>query len=357
MMKNIISLLYVMIISAVVAAQPSLQFDKNTHDFGEILEENGPVNFKFEFTNLGTAPVIISNVKASCGCTTPGWTKEPVMPGKRGFIEAQYNPLNRPGSFRKSLTIYSNSKDGNSTVYIQGKVTPKARSLAETLPTMIGNLKMRTRAFNMGNITNNKTFEKKFDIYNNGTNPIEIVSTEAPAYISLSFEPASIAAKSAAKLVISYDATAPVELGYLRDDFKIITNDSDQEVKKLSAIATIREYFPPMTAAEAAEAPKLKFEKTIIEFGTVAAGEPVSAEFSFTNQGRSDLDIRQVKANCNCTKTSVEPSVIKPGQSGKLILTFNTDGRKGVQHQQVSIFSNDPKRSMQMVALRGTVKN
>ncbi len=340
-----------------VVAQPSIQFDESTHDFGEILEENGPVNFKFEFTNMGTAPLIVNNVKASCGCTTPGWTKEPVMPGKKGFIDAQYNPVNRPGSFRKSLIIYSNAGSGNSTIYIQGSVTPKARSLAETLPTKIGNLKLRTRTVNIGNITNEKTIEKNFDIYNDGDSPISLIKTDAPEFVAISFVPSEIAPGEAGKMAVKYDAVKRNELGYVRDDITLYTNESEMEVKKLSAIATIKEYFPPMSNEELVNAPKLKFEKTVMEFGSVDEGEPVSAEFTFTNLGKSDLDVRDIKSNCNCTKTRVEPSSVKPGESGKVILTFNTDGRKGVQHQQVTVFSNDPKGSMQMVALRGMVNS
>ncbi len=356
-MKSIGLIILLSISSTLLSAQAVIQFDKDTHNFGEILEENGPVNFKFEYTNMGTAPLIINNVKASCGCTTPGWTKEPVMPGKRGYIEAQYNPLNRPGSFRKSLTIYSNNSEGNKVIYIQGNVTPKPRSLAETLPTKIGNLKIRTRTFNVGNVTNNRQITKTFDVYNDGDAAISLVKVEAPEHINISFNPAAIEPKGSGKIIVKYDAVKRGELGYVRDDLKLYTNEAEMEVKKLSTIATIREYFPPMSSEQAAKAPKLKFEKTIIEFGSVKQGEPVSADFSFTNLGKTALNIRQIKTNCNCTKSSMENENIAPGATGKISVIFNTDGRKGVQHQQITVFSNDPKGSMQMLALRGTVNS
>lgn len=356
-MKNIAVTFLALVFSltAFSQAKPQLKFDEDTHDFGEIMEENGPVDYKFEFTNLGTAPLIINNVKASCGCTTPGWTREPVMPGKRGYIEARYNPLNRPGSFRKSLTIYSNAEGGSSQVYIQGRVTPKPKSLAETLPTKIGNLKMRTSTLNIGNITNNAEVVKSFDIYNDGDTPINVSSVETPDFISASFEPASIAPASAGKLVVKYDPVKKGELGYVRDYFTVTTNETNAPVKKLSAVATIREHFN-LSATELATAPKLKFEKTIIEFGNTKSGEPVNAEFTFVNQGKDDLNIREIKTNCDCTKAEIDSKNLKPGESGKVFVTFNTDGRKGVQHQQITVFSNDPKGSMQMIALRGTVE-
>lgn len=338
-----------------VQAQAVIQFDKDTHNFGEILEENGPVKFKFEFTNMGTAPLIVSGVKASCGCTTPGWTREPVLPGKRGFIEAQYNPQNRPGSFRKSLTVSSNNSGGNKVIYIQGNVTPKPRSLAETLPTKIGNMKIRTRTFNLGHMTNNNTSSKSFDVYNDGDQPFSIVNVDAPDFVTVSFIPESIQPKGSGKIVVTYDPAKKSELGYVRDKLTVTTNEADMPVKKLNVIATIKEYFPPMSPEELAQAPQMRFEKTVIEFGSVSAGEPVSGEFTFTNNGKKPLNIREVKTNCDCTKSKLSGNDIAPGATGRISVTFNTDGRKGVQHQQVTVFSNDPKRSMQMIALRGTV--
>ena len=64
---------------------------------------------EFVFTNNGNQPLVLTAVKASCGCTTPSWTKEPVLPGQSGHIKASYNSKNRPGRFHKSITITSNA--------------------------------------------------------------------------------------------------------------------------------------------------------------------------------------------------------------------------------------------------------
>jgi len=107
------------------AQQPVLTFDKTTHDFGKIKEQNGLASVTFTFTNKGDAPLVINRVQASCGCTTPTWTKEPVLPGKTGTVTAAYNPQSRPGSFIKTITVFSNA-NGNATVLtIKGDVIPK----------------------------------------------------------------------------------------------------------------------------------------------------------------------------------------------------------------------------------------
>ena len=85
--------------------EDEVEFKSTTHDFETINEDDGPVSHSFKFTNNSNSVVIITDVKASCGCTSPDWTKQPIMKGKEGFIKATYNPKNRPGGFNKTLTV------------------------------------------------------------------------------------------------------------------------------------------------------------------------------------------------------------------------------------------------------------
>jgi len=100
--------------------------DKNdTYDFGKVPE--GPVaEHVFEFKNVGKEPLIISNANASCGCTTPEWNKEPILPGKKGKITVRYNTQGRVGPIAKSVYITSNAalEEGKDRyeLYIKGEV-------------------------------------------------------------------------------------------------------------------------------------------------------------------------------------------------------------------------------------------
>ena len=100
-------------------SQPVIEFQQSTYDFGQI-EEGAVATHIFIFKNVGDQPLILSKVKASCGCTIPSWTKDPVMPGEEGFVKASYNSKNRPGGFHKSITITSNASSSTKIVYIKG---------------------------------------------------------------------------------------------------------------------------------------------------------------------------------------------------------------------------------------------
>ena len=97
-----------------------------TYDFGDIVETSGPASHVFTVMNNGEMPLVISRVVASCGCTTPDWTKEPIAPGKTGEIKVTYTPAGRPGKFVKTISVYSNGKaDGNYVLTIRGNVVQK----------------------------------------------------------------------------------------------------------------------------------------------------------------------------------------------------------------------------------------
>ena len=113
-----------------VAATPNnpnkaeFKFDKESHDFGSV--QQGPAAiYDFKFANTGKEPLILTNVVASCGCTTPKWSKDPVAPGKDGDILVSFDTNGRPGTFTKAVTISSNSKTPIKVLYIKGIVEAK----------------------------------------------------------------------------------------------------------------------------------------------------------------------------------------------------------------------------------------
>lgn len=109
---------------------PTLNFEFETYDFGDV-NEGDDASVDFVFTNNGKEKLIITDVKASCGCTTPFWSKEPVMPGEKGQITAKYNTQGRPGTFNKAITITSNANEETKRIFIKGNVIGKAANADE----------------------------------------------------------------------------------------------------------------------------------------------------------------------------------------------------------------------------------
>ncbi len=98
-----------------------LTFDTLRHNFGKFSKNAPRVNCSFRFTNTGTAPLIIHQAFASCGCTVPTYTKEPIKPGETGAIDVTYDGTDKfPGHFQKTITVRSNAVNEVIRLTIEG---------------------------------------------------------------------------------------------------------------------------------------------------------------------------------------------------------------------------------------------
>ncbi len=104
--------------------QASIKFDATTNNFGSFSEKEPVQKCVFTFTNAGTAPLVINQAIASCGCTVPKYTKQPVAPGETGKIDVTYNGKGRyPGHFKKTITVRTNGDPEMTRLYIEGDMT------------------------------------------------------------------------------------------------------------------------------------------------------------------------------------------------------------------------------------------
>ena len=114
-MKKLLMIAVLLVSASAAFAQsakqngPVMTWDKNTHDFGSIVQGD-VVEHTFKFTNTGNEPLIITNVQVSCGCTTPkGWPRDPVMPGGSGELTVAFNSTGKMGAQTKPVIIISNA--------------------------------------------------------------------------------------------------------------------------------------------------------------------------------------------------------------------------------------------------------
>lgn len=110
--------------TATAAQASGITWTKDVHDFGSI-EKGKPVSYDFTFKNTTKQTVLITNVKASCGCTATNYTKTPIKPGETASVTATYNAA-APGNFTKTVTVTTNDSEVNKILTIKGKVDDNA---------------------------------------------------------------------------------------------------------------------------------------------------------------------------------------------------------------------------------------
>lgn len=101
--------------------QPSLKFEEILHNFGNLVEGT-QATFKFKYTNTGKAPLILSDVKPPCSCTTTEWPKDPLLPGKSAIIKVTFDSKGKSGSFSKTIEVKHNGESGRDYITIKGMV-------------------------------------------------------------------------------------------------------------------------------------------------------------------------------------------------------------------------------------------
>lgn len=329
----------------VVVAQtkPKIVFDKTEHDFGSFKESDGDQTFAFKFTNSGSVPLILNSVNASCGCTTPKWTREPVAPNATGEIVVSYNPKNRPGVFTKAITVGSNAENSNVVLTIKGQVEQREKTLAELYPRQIGELRAKSNHVSFAQLKQTAVETQELELVNDTDKPIAVGFQTVPAHIKVSVSPATIPAKGKGMLTLTYDAKAANTYGFASHRIFLSLNGSKDYKNSIGVSATIEEDFTALTPEQLANAPVAAFNEMSHDFGAMKQGDKKEYTFMLTNNGKSDLHIRNVRSSCGCTAVAPAQKVIAAGQSAPIKVTFDSRGKRGRQSKAITVITNDPK--------------
>ncbi len=348
---SITALFFLMNVGIAQQREATISFEKEKWDFGTINENDGNVSYKFAFKNTGNTPLIISDVKASCGCTTPDWTKSPITPGGSGYVEVTYNPANRPGAFSKTIRVTTNASNSSVVLTIEGNVNPKEKLLIDNYPQVLGSLNFRSTRVGFAKIMNTEEKTDSFLVYNNSSEAITMTFVDVPKYIKLVATPAKLAPGKTGQILVTFDGKNCNEWDFVMDRIKMKQNTELITSGYLSVSANLREDFSALTESERAKAPVIEFESTTFNFGTITEGESVSYTYKFKNTGKSNLIIRKIKASCGCTATQLDNNTIAPGETGSITVTFNSRGKKGQQNKSISVTTNDPDDARSRVSL------
>lgn len=336
-----------------------VQFREETFDFGMITEEGGPVLHEFLFTNNSGRPVKILSVQASCGCTTPSWSKEPVASGKTGFIQASYNPKGRPGYFNKSLTVTTDLDPTPIILQIKGQVQVQGEvSKGTEFQIANGGWKLKSGSFNLGKVfLQDEQTVRDFPFVNAGQKAITYSGTYVgPAYITAEVTPKTLQPGERGHIRITYNGKLKATYGFQSDNIQLITDDELNPTKSFSVYATLEDNFTDIKPEDLARAPQLRLQTTSFDMGRVRANQTTVKEVPVMNTGKKELDIRALQGNCACVVASAERTKLKPGESTTVRIEFNPGDRKGNQTKAVTFYSNDPQNPVQRMTFTAYIE-
>jgi hypothetical protein len=360
-MKRLLFIFSLLIFAISVKSQiasTKMQLSATEHDFGTFKEEAGRQTFDFIVTNTGTEPLVIQNVVASCGCTTPEWTKQPIPVGAKGKVTAIYDPNNRPGQFNKTLSVFANTKPEVTVITIKGEVIPHEKTVEELYTFAVGGVRFESNHLAFTNVKKTEKKMRVMQLINTSAEPVKVEFDAVPAHLTLISNPETLKPGQKGMVEGTYDATKNGGWGNVNDMVKIKLNGVVQENLFYYVSANLVEDFSSLSKSELENAPVFKVAATTVDLGKIKGATQNEVEFKFTNEGKSDLLIRFIRSTCGCTAVQQgnQGVGIKPGESSTIKAVFNSGTYSGKVTKAIYVYTNDPKNSEVVLMLTADVE-
>ena len=335
-----------------VSAQKGAVIDSDelTYNFGIISEEEGLASHVFVIKNTGGAPLVINRVTASCGCTRPEWSKEPVAPGKTTNLKVSYDPTGRPGPFTKMVSIYSNGKKGSFNLAIKGTVTARPFRADFSYPYAIGELKLHTKTVLFSSVIPTETAGERIMVVNSGKEDLEVRMDKLPSYLIAEINPKVLSAGETGEITLLLDGHSVKKPGRYTTSLNLVVGKGKTEAKgSVLVSANVVDDFSKLSATAKANAPQIQLSSTLVDFGTLPNKGKVSRELKVTNVGKSKLLIHSISCENELVSLQGNKREIKPGATVSYTILLHPKEIKTKLEALVNIVCNDPNGPVRLI--------
>ena len=353
-MKKILTLISAAIMSLAASAGPEITWLTLVHNFGAFNEDDGRAVCEFRFVNTGDEPLTVLSARASCGCTQPSYPHESVAPGDTAAISVAYDPAGRPGRFRKTVTVDTNTPGGKSRLTVMGVVIGGAASVAGRYPVDKGALQLRNPEVIFGQVKRPHLKTVFAEAYNRTSDSLPMSVVAKPRYVDINFEP-KVAAPGEQLSIICYLRSNEAGLYGLVEDSIVVAAGKERISIPMSAVVV--EDFSRMTSADIAKAPVAQLEGDNLDFGTISreAGA-VTRTLRLDNNGKSTLEVRRVYSSNPGVDVSVDRTSVKKGKSADIKVTVDPAAIPGkLINANITVITNDPITPTQTVRVLGVL--
>ena len=331
---------------------PVFTCEEKVHDFGKIREIERYAMHEFVIKNTGTAPLVISHVLSSCGCAQPEWSQKPIEPGQEGFVFITYDMKDRPGPFRKNITVFSNESRMRQVLTILGDVIPKPEMLNVLFHDTIGSVQLERTSFLFYTVRPQEMLSSDIWIRNFGAEDVNVAIEEVPKFIHVTV-PDRLISDYPERMKVELDATQVDENMRGRVLSQFIWKETDASGKTMTRSIPLSvnfiDDFLSMTAAEKADAPSLEFSTQFLEYGKLKT-KRVYKELVITNTGKSALHLHSITVDDpKATITGVKKKMLQPEETLKIRIYVNPKDFKDYFATDLVVVSNDPKKPVREV--------
>ncbi|SHN32256.1 Protein of unknown function [Cyclobacterium lianum] len=334
-----------------------LVWEQTMINVGAVLEENGTASADFYFVNKTDTLVLIEEVLTDCGCTLAEYSADTIPKDKVGMVRVNYDQQSRGGTFSKMILVRSNVDTDGDTLFLEGVNVPFPNDPASHYKVRKGGLGFVFETNNLGTLFTNKAKIKPLDFYNFNDYPLQLnqMQEDLPEYVQVQMIPAVVPPNTRGVLEIIYDPALKNDLGFVEEEINLSLISSERISLDLDLIAIIHEYFDPVPVSQLDSVPKLKISELEVDLGNISSGKKVSKLISLENAGPRPLNLRKVVSNCGCVSIDLPGEDLAAGEKMDLVFTFDTKGRRGIDHKTITLFSNDPLNPTQTILIKSRI--
>lgn len=334
-----------------------LKFRETEWNFGEIMEDGGVVSHKFIFRNSGAVPVAIDRANASCGCTTPSYTRSLVQPGGEGSVTVSFDPMGYPGIVSKSVVVVSGGGKYYDLLVIGGKVIPRRKTVEEEYPhELAGGLRVDNTVLAFGQVAQGGASSMVVRYINTSDKAVKLEAVQEDGNGLLEIHaPQTVCAGCRGEITFTYDLTENQgRYGMTEDTVRLIV-DGHPSQKMIYAIMTGVDDF---ASRDTDTAPRMTLNGQFHNFGEIRRRTmPYTYRITLTNDGKEQLNIRSVSEKSGMRATLRAGMTIAAGESLPFdVLLYSDKYRSGELLENIVVVTDDPVRPVREIRVSAKIK-
>lgn len=346
----------ILMLSSLLAMSASAQKITTQHevvDCGQVLFRH-PVVCEFQMKNEGNKPLLISDVKKSCGCTFVNYPKQSVAAGETFQVRMTYD-AKQMGSFVKQLLLYSNASEKPFMLTMQGKVVDEVTNFSGNYDYALGELKADVQDVEFDDVNRGDRPVQRIHVFNPTEQTMEPVVMHLPSYLSAQVSPSKLAPHRSGEIVLVLDSKKLRDFGLNQTSVYLGSRPGDKVSvdKEVTVSAVLLPGFDEMTPEQKLNAPKIELSTSTLDLGRFNGKKKLKGEILVTNKGKSVLDIRSMQMFTMGLQVSLGKSKIQPGETVKLKVTAVAADLKNVRSKKprILMITNDPEMPKVVVSI------
>lgn len=350
MRYRLLSIVCCLLSVVTMQAQPRFVADTDIKKVGEV-EFQVPKKFSLGFTNKGSEPLLIEDVKASCGCLEVAFPKAPIAAGSRGEITLTFD-AKILGSFYKEVEVKTNASDKPAYIAIQGTVVTEVHDYSEEFPIDLGNVRLMTNTVEFEDVNMGDQPTAELRILNADRTAFRPELMHLPPYLSAEYLPEDIPAGKTGTIRLTLDSEKLSGLGLNQTSIYLSRYMGDKigETNEILVSAILLPSFADMGEEALAMAPELGISESSVDMGAFNGKKTLTRTILLSNTGKSDLHIHAVQVFNKAIGVDIANRTIRPGKTTKLKITVSQHYMgKSKGRMRVMLITDAPHQAKQYI--------